>query len=46
MFVGKVCKKCKRKIKEMRYETGIEEYCGCQCTLDADWDPSYWEDDE
>lgn len=37
------CKRCGKKVKKSMYETGIEEFCLCQCTLDADFDESLWE---
>ena len=36
------CVQCKRKIKASMYETGMEEYCECQCSLDMEFNPKLW----
>lgn len=40
------CKRCGEVIKEEMYETGIEQYCKCQTTIDANFDESLWEKEE
>jgi len=37
------CENCNTIVKEAPYETGMEAFCKCQCTLDANWNPKLWE---
>ena len=41
-----ICKRCDRVIKFAEYETGIEYFCKCQCTLDPDFNYEFWKPDE
>ena len=36
------CTQCKINVKEKMYETGLESYCNCQTTIDADFDSTKW----
>lgn len=36
------CKLCGKYIQTGLYETGEEDYCGCQSTLDSDFDVNLW----
>ena len=36
------CKVCHTIIESKMYETGLEHFCKCQCTLDADFDYTKW----
>lgn len=36
------CKICHIKVRSAEYETGKEDYCNCQSTLDYDFDPKLW----
>lgn len=40
--MGKKCNRYHALICEEMYETGMEQYCKCQCTLDAEFDPELW----
>lgn len=40
-----ICLKCNREVKNALYETGDESYCGCQCTLNANFNSSLWIDE-
>jgi len=37
------CFGCGEVVKSSIHDTGIESYCKCQCTLDADFDGELWE---
>jgi len=38
----KYCKNCGEEVQQELYETGIEEFCRCQCTLEPDFNPDLW----
>ena len=40
--MDKWCRRCGEDIKEEMYETGMEEYCKCQCTLEPNFNPDIW----
>ena len=39
-----ICKNCKTLVKSSMYDTGLEQYCKCQCTLDAEFKLNKWVD--
>ena len=39
------CTKCNAIIESSEYDTGIESYCKCQCTLNAEFNNDLWVSD-
>lgn len=37
-----ICTRCKIPVKPALYVTGYEDYCECQCNLDADFKQELW----
>lgn len=38
----KYCSRCELYIKTVLFETGEEDYCDCQSTLDANFNNELW----
>lgn len=42
---NRYCSSCGYAVQSEMYETGMEDYCNCQCTLDAEFNPELWYDE-
>jgi len=44
MKTVRYCVQCKTKVRHSMFETGQEEFCNCQCTLDDNFNQKLWID--